>query len=72
MAGLLIRDLPANVHDWLKHEAERNRRSVTQQAIVLFEERMRRFRPVSFGSPARTRTLLTARFIDEARKEGRP
>ena len=72
MAALLIKSLPTEVHEWLKKEAERNRRSMTQQVIVLFEERMRKFRPLHFPAPFKTRTPLTAGFIDKARKEGRP
>ena len=72
MAALLIKSLPTEVHEWLKKEAERNRRSMTQQVIVLFEERMRKFRPLHFPVPFKTRTPLTAGFIDKARKEGRP
>jgi hypothetical protein len=44
---------------------------MTQQAIVVFEERMRRFHPVRFPAPVRTRTILTAEFIDRAKREGR-
>jgi hypothetical protein len=44
---------------------------MTQQAIVVLEERMRHFRPVKFPPPVRTRTLLTAEFIDQAKREGR-
>ena len=72
MAALLIKDLPADIHEWLKREAEQHRRSMTQQVLVIFEERMRRFRPVHFGPPVKTRTPLTAEFIDRAKKEGRP
>ena len=72
MAALLIKDLPTDVHRWLKQEAERNRRSMTQQVIVLFEERMNKFKPVHFGPPFKTRTPLTSDFIDKAKKEGRP
>lgn len=72
MPALLIKDLPAEVHRWLKGEAEANRRSMTQQAIVLFEERMRKFHPVDFGRPVRTLKPLTAGFIDKAKKAGRP
>ncbi len=71
MAGLLIKNVPPEVHKWLKREAERNRRSMTQQAIVILEERMRRFRAVRFPAPARTRTILSAEFIDRAKCEGR-
>jgi len=71
MPGLLIKDVPHEVHEWLKREAERNRRSMTQQAIVIFEERMRRFHPVRFPAPVQTRTVLAAEFIDQAKREGR-
>ena len=72
MAAVLIKDVPAEVHEWLKDEAQRNRRSMTQQVIVLFEERMRKFKAVHFGAPVTTRTPLTAAFIDRAKKDGRP
>jgi hypothetical protein len=72
MSALLIKDIPPEVHEWLKHEAKRNRRSMTQQAIVILEEEMRRFHPVKFPPPVRTRTILTAEFIDRAKREGRP
>ncbi len=68
---LLIKDVPCEVHEWLKWEAERNRRSMTQQAIVILKERMRRFQPVKFPAPLQTRTLLTTEFIDQAKREGR-
>ena len=71
MASLLIKNIPREVHEWLKREAERNRRSMTQQAIVILEERMHRFQPVKFPAPLRTRTLLTTEFIDKAKHEGR-
>jgi hypothetical protein len=71
MPTLLIKDIPREVHEWLKREAKKNRRSMTQQAIVVFEERMRRFRPVRFPPPVQTRTVLTAEFIDRAKREGR-
>jgi hypothetical protein len=71
MPSLLIKDVPQEIHDWLKREAERNRRSMTQQAIVIFEERMKRFHPVKFPPPLQTRTVLTLEFIDQAKREGR-
>jgi len=71
MPALLIKNIPHDLHEWLKHEAEKNRRSMTQQAIVVLEEGMRRFQPVKFPPPARTRTVLTAEFIDRAKHEGR-
>ena len=72
MPALLVKNLPVAVHKWLKHEAEAHRRSMTQQVVVIFEERMKMFRPVHFGVPLKTRTPLTAEFIDQAKKAGRP
>lgn len=71
MPSLLIKDIPGEVHEWLKREAERNRRSMTQEVIVVLEERMRRFHPVKFPPPVQTRRVLTAEFIDRAKREGR-
>ena len=71
MASLLIKNIPREVHEWLKREAQRNRRSMTQETIMVLEERMRRFRVVRFPPPVRTRTILTAEFIDRAKREGR-
>jgi len=71
MSALLIKDMPSEVHEWLKAEAKKNGRSMTQQAIVIFEERMRRFQLLRFPPPMRTKTLLTAKFIDQAKREGR-
>ena len=72
MPALLIKDLPSDVHKWLKHEAKAHRRSMTQQVIVLFEERMRKFRPVHFGPPVKLREPLTDAFVNQAKREGRP
>jgi len=72
MPALLIKDIPREVHEWLKREAQRNRRSMTQQAIVVLEERMHRFQPLRFPPPVQTRTPLTAEFIAQAKRERRP
>lgn len=39
---------------------------------VLFEERRKKFGPVQFDPPVKTRTPLTDEFIASAKKEGRP
>lgn len=38
MATLTIRDVPDDVYEALKQLAERNRRSLTQQVVVLLEQ----------------------------------
>ena len=37
MPSLFIKEFPPEIHGWLKNEAMRNRRSMTQQAIAFFE-----------------------------------
>jgi len=71
MAALLIKDLPPRLHAWLKEEAVRNRRSMTQQTIVLLEERMPAIHPVSFIQPVQTRKPIPAGFFVRAIREGR-
>jgi plasmid stability protein len=72
MPALLIKNLPPEVHDWLKHEAQQHRRSMTQQVVVIFEERMKKFRPVRFGPRAKLRKPLTNNFVYAAIRDGRP
>jgi len=38
MPGLLIKDLPPDLHTRLKEEAARHHRSMTRQALVLLEQ----------------------------------
>lgn len=38
MGSILLKNVPGNVHSWLKREAERNRRSMHQQAIACLEQ----------------------------------
>jgi plasmid stability protein len=72
MPSLLIKELPADVHAWLKKEAQANRRSMPRQASVILKERMHGFRPVHFGTPLKTRVPITRAFMDEAKNDGRP
>lgn len=71
MPSMLIKDMPSELHSWLRREAARNRRSMTQHLIFLIAECMRSFRAVRLPPPVRTRTMLTAEFLDKARRQGR-
>lgn len=75
MPSLLIKDVPEEIHAWLKREAERNRRSLTQEALVVFEERMSGFfKPVpkmKYDRPVRTRKPVTTDWVVAAIREGR-
>lgn len=37
MSAILVKNAPQELHDWLKAEAARNRRSMNQQALVCLE-----------------------------------
>ena len=74
MAALLVREVPTEVHDWLKATAAENRRSLNQQVIVCLEWCMGQMpRP----KPAFPRPLLlkggtlSLADIDAAKKAGR-
>jgi hypothetical protein len=71
MAGLLIKNLPPELHARLKDEAERHRRSMTQQALVILEEALG-LRPwPEPPAPFRGRFPLTQDWLDRARRDGR-
>jgi hypothetical protein len=75
MPSILIKDVPKEIHAWLKREADRNRRSMMQEALVVFEERMAgTFRPVAkmtYDRPARTRKAVSTEWVVGAIREGR-
>lgn len=76
MAGLMIRELPEELHERLKERARVNRRSLSKEAIVILEE--------ALGDRAGSRLLeevdelrvrgakpLTQDLLDRARQAGR-
>jgi plasmid stability protein len=73
MSTLVIKNVPEDLHDRLRQQAERNRRSVTQETLVLIER--------GLGSHRRTIDLpppiklkggpLTAEELEKWRNEGR-
>lgn len=75
MPSLLIKDVPHEIHAWLKREAERNRRSMTQEALVVFEEKMAyTFKPVPkmiHDRSIRLRKPMPADWVVSAIREGR-
>ncbi len=75
MPSLLIKDMPQEIHTWLKREAARNRRSMTQEALTVFEERMAgSFKPVprmTYDNSVRTRKPITSDWVVAAVREGR-
>ncbi len=71
MPALVIKDLPVEIHRRLKEEGNRNHRSMTQQAIYILEQGVRRVRPIPPVKAYRGRFPLTNEFIREAKRVGR-
>ena len=72
MAALLLKPVSKDLHRWLKQEAQRNRRSMTQQAMLILEQA--RLRPVPpVPPPARIKPLkpFTQGWLRKAIEEGR-
>ncbi len=75
MPGLLIRDMPVEVHRRLKELARANRRSTTKQALILLEEALggaRRRVSLENVRPVRANVPITDWLIEEAIRRGRP
>jgi hypothetical protein len=75
MPGLLIKDMPTELHRRLKESARKNRRSMTKQALVLIEEALTRSNRVATLEeiqPVRPNRTITDSLIENAIQEGRP
>jgi plasmid stability protein len=74
MPGLLIRDLPDDLHQKLKERAARNRRSLAKETLVILEKALRDMRAVQNPEPPaphKGQFQLTDEWIDQAKREGR-
>ena len=76
MASLMIRDLPAGIHERLKERATANRRSLNKEALVILEEALGAGGwPPSLEEIDRLRVRgarpLTQELLDDARESGR-
>jgi hypothetical protein len=72
MAALVLKNVPKYLHRRLKEEADRNRRSMTQQAMIALERGLGVVPPVKLPRKAiPTLKPLTASMIRNAIREGR-
>lgn len=71
MPALVIKDLPAELHQRLKAEAAQHHRSMTREAIFLLEQGLRAGPGVPAFTPYKGAFRLTSRLIGQARAEGR-
>ena len=71
MPALVIKDLPAEIHQRLKDDAIYHHRSMTQQAIVILQQGLHRVNPIPAIKAYKGSFLLTDDFINSAKREGR-
>jgi plasmid stability protein len=70
MASILIKDIPADLHDRLRQAAQRDRRSLNKEVIALLDEALTP-RSVELPPPIRGAFALTPDWLDQAISEGR-
>ena len=73
MPGLLIRNLPDELHRKLRERAAKNRRSMTKEALVLLEEALRKgdTQDTEPPTPYEGRFPISDDWITEAKQAGR-
>lgn len=74
MPGLLIRELPETLHYRLKARAAKNRRSMTQEAIILLERALLEngVQMTEPPTPFKGNFVIDDEWLDAAKRSGRP
>jgi hypothetical protein len=72
MASLVLKNVPVHVHRRLKQRAERNRRSMAQEAITLLEQSLLEIPPIVLPKkPIKPLKPISGQMILDAIREGR-
>lgn len=71
MAALVLKKLPDDLHRRLKEEAQRNRRSMSQEAVVALERGLGFVPLVRLPKPIQPLKKVTAQMIAAGIREGR-
>ena len=59
MAAILIKNVPDSLKRELKRQAERNHRSMNQQALAMLEQAVHFAKPIKFPKPIKTRKPIS-------------
>jgi len=70
MTALVIKNIPENLHQRLKEEARKHRRSMTQEVLIILEQSLNVV-PIEFPDPIKGTSQLTQELIEDAIREGR-
>lgn len=71
MASLLIKNLPDEIHQRLKAQAERHHRSLNKEVITLLEIAVTQAPEETLPVPVPLKRPLNPELLDWARREGR-
>jgi plasmid stability protein len=71
MAALVLKNVPEQIHKLLKQEAQRHRRSMTQQALAILEQALVPVEPIRLPKAIRPRKAISAEMVVRAIREGR-
>jgi antitoxin FitA-like protein len=71
MPAIVLKDVPEQLHRRLREQAERNRRSMTQELLMIIETALRPLPPLAPVKPVRTRRPFTHAWLLKATREGR-
>lgn len=71
MASIVIKDVPKDIHDALRAEAAKNRRSMNQEALTILERALKPLPPLPKIKPAKTLRPFTNEWLLKAMREGR-
>jgi plasmid stability protein len=70
MPGLVIKNVPVELHTRLKEAAKRNHRSMTQQVLAILEQTLDA-EPLDFPRPLKGKRALTQSRLTRAIRQGR-
>lgn len=71
MPAIVIKDVPRNLHRRLQQQAERNRRSMSQELLIIMERALRPLPPLAPIKPVKTKRPFTNAWLLKAMREGR-
>ena len=71
MAAIVLKDVPEELHRRLREQAERNRRSMSQELLTIMEEALRPLPPLAPVKPVKTKRPFTQAWLRKAMREGR-
>ena len=71
MPAIVLKDVPADLHRRLRDQAERNRRSMSQELLTIMERALLPLPPLSPVKPVKTKRRFTNAWLQKAVRGGR-